>query len=309
MKVIKSLNEIKDDERKVVLTIGNFDGVHKGHREILSKIKKFSEENNLIFAVMTFVPHPMQILNPQNNFLLNSYDEKRELIKETGVDVLLEIDFNRDLSTMQPDSFIDQYILDSDNVSHFFIGHDFAFGANKKGNYDFIKSYCTNKDIEVIRLDKFVEGNTSVSSSKIRSLVDTGNITEANELLGRRFFLSGRIIKGAGRGKKIGIPTANLSFDQNRKAPKNGVYISRTRVGDQYWHSITNIGSNPTFNDEINLFVETHIFDFDNDIYGEEIRVEIIDRIRDEKKFSSVNDLIMQIKSDITKSREYFKNA
>lgn len=307
MRIIKSLSDISD--KKIAITIGNFDGVHCGHREILKRVKSECDNKNLTLVVITFVPHPIQILAPRSNFLLNTYDERRELFKKIGIEVLLELEFSRDFSTMQPDSFMDKYILQANNVEIFYIGHDFAFGANKKGNHEFIKSFCDGRNVAVTVLDKYLDSNQDVSSSCVREALDSGDIEKANSFLGRNFFVTGRVIKGEGRGRQIGVPTANLDYPEARKIPTKGVYVSKCTVGKNIWHSITNVGNNPTFNDTTKLFVETHIFDFDNDIYGEEIKVEFLHKLRDEAKFSGVNELIKQIKSDINEAKEFFKNA
>jgi riboflavin kinase/FMN adenylyltransferase len=304
MQIINSLEELS--KKKVAITIGNFDGVHTGHRKILSDIKDECSKRGVELVIVTFVPHPIQILNPRSNFLLNSYIERRELFKEVGINTVLELEFSRDFSTMEPCDFMDKYILAGENVEVFFVGHDFAFGANKKGDHNFVKDYCSKRNVDVVVLKKHLNENEETSSSHIRAALDTGDIELANQLLGRPFFISGRVIKGEGRGRQIGVPTANLDFPNERKVPQKGVYVSKCTVGGQVWHSITNIGNNPTFNDTKDLFLESHIFDFDNDIYGEEIKVEFLKKLRDEKKFDSVNDLISQIKSDVEKAKKYF---
>ena len=306
MEVINSIAEIKDV--KFSLTIGNFDGVHLGHQEILKTIKAHAESRKEKFVVMTFIPHPSQILSPRNNFLINSYAQRRQYLKDLGVDYLVEIEFNRDLSTLGPAEFMDNYILANDGLSDFFLGHDFAFGSNKSGDHNFIEDYCSDKHINVHILKKFIKDSKydSISSSTIRNEIDQGNISEANVMLGRGFMLSGTVVKGVGRGKQIGIPTANMGFDVLRKIPCRGVYTTQIKVNNQLWNSITNVGFNPTFNNNDETFVETHILDFDNDIYGQEIEVYFISKIRDEKKFSNVNELIKQINADIQEVRTYF---
>jgi len=306
MKIINSLTEITN--KKVAITIGNFDGVHSGHQKILKEISDDCKLVGLDLVVITFVPHPIQILNPRSNFLLNSYNERRELFEKAGIKTVLELEFSRDFSTMEPSEFMDKYIAVGNNVATFYVGHDFAFGANKKGDHNFVQEYCSKKNIKVHILEKHSSANFETSSSEIRSSLDQGDIEKANKLLGRPFYITGRVIKGEGRGRQIGIPTANLSFSNERKVPEKGVYVSRCTVGGQVWHSITNIGNNPTFNDTNDLFLESHIFDFDNDIYGEVLKVEFLKKIRDEKKFSSVNDLIAQIKDDIMLAKGFMKS-
>ncbi len=307
MKVVDSLKDISS--QSFSLTIGNFDGVHLGHQEILKTIKDHASSKSQKLVVMTFVPHPVQILSPRSNFLINSYAQRRSYLRDIGVDYLIEVDFNRDLSTMGPAEFMDEYIFCNSGIKDFFLGHDFAFGSNKSGDHNFIEEYCKNKNIEIHILKKFIKNSLhkSISSSSIRDAIGEGNVKQANIMLGREFMLSGTVVKGVGRGKQMGVPTANMGYEKTRKIPARGVYTTQIIVDDQLWQSITNVGFNPTFNDENEIFVETHILDFDNDIYGQEIEVYFINKVRDEKKFSSVNELISQIHEDISSVRKYFE--
>ncbi|MDD0854612.1 bifunctional riboflavin kinase/FAD synthetase [Halobacteriovorax sp. GB3] len=309
MKIVKNLSALNEEKEKFAVTIGNFDGVHLGHQSILKQIKADCEKNDLKLVVVTFEPHPIQILRPRNHFLINSYVEKRDLLKHVGIEYLCEIEFTRDVSTMSPGDFLDDFILSCGNVEKLYLGHDFAFGANKSGNHEFVQEYCKPKNIEIVLLEEFLLRKHCVSSTEIRENINIGNIEKANEMLGRDFYISGRVVRGEGRGRKIGFPTANMQFLAERIAPGKGVYISRATLGDQVWNSITNVGSNPTFNTGNDLFVETHIIDFEDNIYGNEIRIEFIKKVRDEVKFNSVNDLIDQIKNDVEVARDFFKNA
>lgn len=306
MKVIKSLDELANE--KFALTIGNFDGVHRGHQKVLNNIRKECDSSKLKLVVVTFTPHPIQILNPKEHYLINSYAERRELLSQLGIDYLFEIEFNRDVSMMDPSQFLNEFIFDKAIPDRFYLGHDFAFGAQKKGDHNFVKDFCKNKKTEVVVLCSYdVEGG-KVSSTVVRKSLEDGDVESVGKLLGRNYFIRGRVIKGAGRGRQIGIPTANLDLDRYRRYPKKGVYITKTKFGSSNWLSVTNIGNNPTFTDGNGVFVETHILDFDNDIYGNEIEVSFLKRLRDEKKFSSVNDLIDQIKQDVHLTREYFND-
>ena len=303
MKRIESLNEIDNDD--FAITIGNFDGVHIGHRSILEDIQKKCQAKSLKFVLITFKPHPLRILCPKENFLINTYTEKEKLISSLDIDYFLEIPFDRDLSTLDPSSFLDKFILTNNRIHSIYMGHDFAFGANKKGNFAFVKDYC--KKVHVEKLKEFSPDEEHVSSSIIRKHIDKGEIDRANSLLGRQFFLMGTIVKGAGRGKQIGFPTANISYSTDRITPKIGVYITTVEIREMTYFSITNIGVNPTFSEDNHKTVETYIFDFDDDIYGEDLKVSFLQRIRDEKKFNSVNELVDQIKLDVEFSKAYFK--
>lgn len=307
MKIIKNLGSLNEDGHQFAVTIGNFDGVHVGHQTILKTILDDCRKDGLELVVVTFEPHPIQILKPRNHFLINSFTEKRELLRSVGIKYLCEIDFSRDVSTLTPGSFLDEYILSCKDVKRIYLGHDFAFGANKSGDHQFVREYCQPKNIDVKLLNEFTLKEKCVSSTKIREALSLGSVEEVSKMLNRNFFISGMVVKGEGRGRKIGFPTANIRFPAERIVPAKGVYITRTQLGDQVWDSLTNIGNNPTFNTGNDIFVETHILDFDGNIYGDEITVEFIKKIRDEKKFESVNHLVDQIKKDEVLTRDFFR--
>lgn len=308
MKLISDLKEIDlQGKTQIGLTIGNFDGVHLGHRHLLAQVKKVCEQKKLKFVVMTFVPHPHQILSPHfQHYLINSYEERRSILSSLGVDYLVELEFNRDFSTKTPDEFLKTYILHYPSIKEFFIGHDFAFGVNKQGGFDFIKNTCTRLGINVEIQSEFELKNEKISSSIIREKLKTGQIELVNQLLARPYFLDGRVVKGAGRGKQIGFPTANLDLNPEITVPELGVYITQTLYKGMKFNSITNVGKNPTFTDVNKVNVETNLFDFQDDIYGESIRVNFLKKLRAEKKFESVNKLIEQIKLDVETAKRYF---
>jgi riboflavin kinase / FMN adenylyltransferase len=308
---VKDLKELKEkyNENKVHVTIGNFDGVHMGHREFLHTIKKDCVRDHAKFVVVTFIPHPLHILKTQSSFLINTYEERRELLASCGVDYILEIDFTRDFSTLTPEVFLENFIFSFDGISKIYLGHDFAFGANKSGDFHLAKTFCDKRHVELVLQQEFKVKSKPVSSTEARAAIQSGDIPKANDLLGRKYFISGRVIKGEGRGKKIGFPTANLGYSKELVIPAKGVYITQVQIKDMIYNSVTNIGVNPTFNTGYEVHVETHLLDFVHDIYGEEIRVSFIKKLREEKKFPSVNDLVKQIDSDVNETRDYFKNA
>lgn len=310
MIIVKDLRELKTtyNENKVHVTIGNFDGVHLGHREFLQQIKKDCISDHAKFVIVTFVPHPLKILKAHSGFLINTYEERRELLSSCGADYLLEIDFTRDFSTLSPEVFLSEHIFSFEGISKIYLGHDFAFGANKSGDFHVAKSFCEQRKTSLMLQQEYKIRSSSVSSTETRGAIQKGDIPKANELLGRKYFLSGRVIKGEGRGKKIGYPTANLGYDKELIIPANGVYVTQVKIKDMVYNSVTNIGINPTFNSGHEIHVESHLLDFMQDIYGDEIRVVFIKKIRDEKKFTSVNDLVDQISIDSDQAREYFKH-
>lgn len=309
MKILHNLLDIpksNDKYPEIGLTIGNFDGVHLGHRELLKKIKHDCVAKNLQFVVVTFIPHPQKILQPEKErFLINSYEQRRKLLKKLGVDFLIEARFTRDFSTLPPEQFLKEHLLTYPGLKNFYLGYDFAFGANKQGDYDLVRSLCKPLNVEVEIQPKFEFQDKVVSSSLIRDRIITGKIDEVEELLDRPFHLEGVVVKGEGRGKKIGFPTANIQVSPDLIVPQRGVYITRTNYNGMTYNSITNIGHNPTFKDTHQTHIETNLFDFDTDIYGENLDIEFLHKVRDEKKFPTVNDLIAQIKSDVVFAKEF----
>ncbi len=256
---------------------------------------------------MTFVPHPHQILSSNfKHYLINSYPERRSMLESLGVDFLIEIDFNRDFSTKRPEDFLEQFVFASDKIKEIHLGHDFAFGMNKQGSFDLVKEMGQARNIVVVVEEEYKDKDLQISSSRVRELIREGKMIEAAKFLGRPFYLSGPVIKGEGRGKKIGFPTANLQLDTDIIVPMRGVYITRTTIKGMTYNSLTNIGKNPTFNDQDVIHVETFILDFDQDIYGESLSISFLEKIRDEKKFESVNGLIEQLNHDVEKAKKYF---
>ncbi len=302
MKVYERIKDLPID-LEFGLTIGNFDGFHRGHQALLRDVNKKCSLKGIEMVVMSFVPHPIAILKNQKSFLLNTYSERRDLLAEDGVKYLVETTFTRDFSTLRPTEFLDQHIFSHQGLRLLLLGYDFAFGANKEGNHKFVKNYCVDKEVEVITQEKYTNNEEVYSSSLARKFLKEGDTLEAKKVLGRPFFIKGRVIKGAGRGRQIGFPTANIEVDFNRMVPSFGVYATFCRYRGGLYKSITNIGRNPTFNTDDGLNIETNIFDFNEDIYGEEVQILFSKKIRDEKKFPSVNELIEQIRQDVEKRK------
>lgn len=301
--VIKNLTEI--DDKNVVLLMGNFDGFHRGHVDLIEQLKKFAISKKCETCLVSFWPHPNFIFNPSNsNYLINSREEKHQYAQKL-VDYYYEIPFTRDFSTLTPDAFLENYLIKK-NVKGILVGYDFGFGTGKSGGFEDIKKLCEAHKIEVIKGVEFKYDQDSVSSSIIRGLIRDGELVKANKYLGRSFELEGVVIKGAGRGKTIGFPTANIKVNKDLLIPGRGVYVSTVNINNMNFNSITNIGFNPTFTDSHDVNVETNIFDFDKDIYGEIIKVSFYKKIRDEIKFASANELIDQIRKDCIEAKEYF---
>ena len=303
---MKTIKHVRDIQTPFVATIGNFDGFHTGHKNLIRQLVSHSIRYKAKTCVITFFPHPCEILRPDiKGFLINSYEEKKDLIEQMGIDYFLPLQFTRDFSTKNPEQFIKEY-LEEKELKAIHLGYDFSFGENKQGDCELIKKYFSNKNIDVFIQEKFCLNNERVSSSQIRNLIKVGNFEAVTALLERNFFSSGVVLKGEGRGKKIGFPTANINLDEKRVYPGLGVYITKTTYNNVVYYSITNVGVNPTFGEMRKTSIETNIFDFDDDIYGERIRVEFLKKIRPEIAFSSVNELVSQISKDVCYTREYF---
>ena len=299
MKIIHDIDSLETiGKEKFGIAIGNFDGFHVGHQEIISKMLDFCNDRNISLIIMTFVPHPRITLHKEKNFLINGYQERRNLMEKFNVEILCEINFSKELSQLCPGDFLDSYILKKKGIEYFFLGHDFSFGKDKKGNREFLEKYCSEKNISVKVLDEF-RPKEKISSSQIRILLKDGCVKKANEFLDREFFLKGIVARGSAIGKEIGFPTANLDFKEDLLIPASSVYATKVLFEEKLYLSVTNIGYNPTIQDSKKLSVETHILDFKKDIYGAEIKIFFIDKIREERKFLSYSGLKEQIAQDV----------
>lgn len=310
MQILKGFREIKESFRAPVLTIGNFDGLHLGHqsliREVVARAKKIGGQS----IVYTFNPHPQAVLAPSRGIeLINTYEEKLQLLREIGVDVVVEEPFSREFSATQPERFFSEIIVKSIAPRVIYVGYDFGFGKDRGGSLEVLKKLCATESVELhIATPLKIEGEVC-SSSRIRDYLRAGNLRAANKLLGRNFSYSGPVVKGDARGKKIGFPTANLLAGAKIQV-KTGVYATISHVDalgqTRKFLSVTNIGRKPTFHSAETqpVVVETHLFDFDENIYGNQLKVELVEYLRDERKFHSVDALVSQIKIDIAKARE-----
>ena len=289
---------------KVVL-IGNFDGIHLGHQKLISKAKKIAEQKKQKLVLITFNPHPREIINNIEMDLILPYKEKKLLLKSYGIDKIDEIKFTNKLSKLSAEEFAKEYIYKAHNPSDIVIGKNFKFGHKARGDAKLLKDSLSKKvkvhSIDIKRLDSLV-----ISSSEIKKLISKGSIEKVNKLLGRNYHISGKVIHGEKRGRLIGFPTTNLSTEWNF-LPKNGVYVSKVVISDKSYQSITNIGVRPTFNAN-SLQIESHIFDFNKNVYGKKIKIYFLARIRNEKKFETVEKLIENITKDVNFGRKYFKN-
>ncbi len=279
------------------ITIGSFDGVHKGHIDLIKQLKETGEQNNLKTAVITFVPHPKIFFKVPDFKLINTLDEKIDLLKKTEIDYLILQEFNLDFANQQPDDYI-RKLIDNYQMKILLMGYDHHFGKDKKGNFVYIKSLEDKMHFETKQIRVLKERNEPVSSSRIRELIKNGKIQEVNELLGYDFFISGKVVSGNRIGNKLGFPTANIEVDDEYKIkPKQGVYIVSSEIDGNKYYGMMNIGIRPTINGTKEIS-EVHFFNFNQNIYEKFINISFLKRLRKEKKFQSLSDLTAQLQKD-----------
>jgi riboflavin kinase/FMN adenylyltransferase len=299
MKIYRNIAEITGPFTNACVTIGNFDGVHKGHQQLFCQVVQKARSLNGTSVVITFDPHPLQVLLPGGIKLISTCQQKEELIEQSGIDVLLVIPFTTEFAKTTADSFVADLLVKKLGVKELVVGYDYAFGKGRSGNIDFLKQQGQLFGFPVTVVEACYLGEQLVSSTKIRELVREGKMAAARELLGRYYQIRGTVRVGKQRGGKvIGFPTANLKFNDEDLVPKHGVYVTQVFCEEQYYGGILNIGYNPTFGEE-QLVAETHIFDFNKDIYGKPIKVNLLQFLRSEKKFSGAKELAKQINKDV----------
>jgi riboflavin kinase/FMN adenylyltransferase len=286
------------------LTIGVFDGVHRGHCEIIRKLVADAHANHAHAVVLTFNPHPASVLTAQEIKCLTTPDERAELLGNLGVDIVITQRFTHDLSTATAFEYMSQ-LKQTLDLKHLLIGYDFALGKGREGNASRLTEIGRELGYEVEVIGALSDESGVISSTEIRKLVGTGNVSEAAKLLGYNYSLSGPVIRGAERGRTLGFPTANIDYPNQKVTPPNGIYAGWAYLGNEKFMAATNIGFNPTFTpDRQTPSLEAYLLDFSRDIYGQEVKLEFVTRIRDELKFNSVDALIAKIHEDVEKTRE-----
>jgi riboflavin kinase/FMN adenylyltransferase len=298
LKVFSSISEF-NSTKKTIVTIGTFDGVHIGHQKIIEKLIQESKSSDSESLILTFFPHPRIVLHETSSIkLLNTINEKSSLLEKMGLDNLVIHPFDKEFSNLSAEEFVKTILVDLFNVQKIIIGYDHRFGKNRAANIENLIAFGEKYGFEVEQISAQEIDSVSVSSTRIRVAITNGNMAVANEFLGYDYLLSGKIIQGKQLGRTIGFPTANLKIKENYKLiPKIGVYIVKSILQEKTVFGIMNIGLNPTVNGE-DLSIEVHFLDFDSDIYDTEITVSVIERIRDEQKFTSIDILKSQIQKD-----------
>lgn len=295
--------------RPSAVTIGTFDGVHLGHRAILERLVKTATDENLDSVLLTFFPHPRMVLQKDVQLkLINTIDERKELMKKTGLDQLVIHPFTKEFSRLTALQFVRDILVNCLNVKKIIIGYDHRFGRNRNATIEDLKEFGITYDFEVIEITAQELDEVAISSSKIRRALENGHIKTANSYLGYLFMLNGTIVKGKGIGKTLDFPTANLQVEENYKLiPKNGVYVVQTNISGERVFGITNIGTNPTFGGSVKT-IETYFLDFNEILYDKFLKLEFLKRIRDEVNFETSDNLKEAIKKDESFAREYLKS-
>lgn len=286
--------------------LGNFDGLHIGHMALINTLIRESKLNGLASVVYTFKKHPENILRKKLiTPLLLTEQKKIELLGETALDFLYFDDFNEKFSRLSPEEFVKNVLVDRLRIKLAVAGYDYRFGFQGQGDIDFLKELGKKYNFKVIVIPAIKCDNEVISSTKIRQSVIKGSLETAYKLLGRHYSITAEVVSGRRIGNTIGFPTANIHPEGYLVLPQNGVYITKTLLDGKLYNSMTNVGFNPTFEEVKQITVETHIIDFNQDIYGKKIEVFFLKKIRDEKKFDSVQNLIDQIAKDMQETREY----
>jgi riboflavin kinase/FMN adenylyltransferase len=289
-------DQIKDS----VVTIGTFDGVHLGHQKIIKRLVAIAHAEQLQALVLTFFPHPRMVVQKDSSIkLINTIDEKADLIQDLGVDHLVVKAFTKDFSRLTALEYVRDVLVNTLHVKHIIVGYDHHFGRNRTANIKDLKEYGAFYGFKVTEIDAQEVGDVAVSSTKIRTALKEGAIKEANQFLGYPFMLNGSVVKGKGLGKTIQFPTANLKIEESYKLiPKKGVYLVHALIDNELVYGMLNIGTNPTVSAANTLSVEVFFFNFNKNLYDTELSIHILDRIREEIKFTDLEALKVQLERD-----------
>lgn len=309
MRIYYSLEDFSPVENLVV-TIGTFDGVHLGHRKLIRRILDLSSEISGESLILTFFPHPRMVLYPNEHQieLLNTAAEKISLLEEAGIQHLIIQPFDREFSELSAEEFVRKVLVNKLKVRKLVIGYDHRFGKQREGSFEDLIKLAPKYDFQVEEIPEEDVNNIAVSSTRVRKALKEGDVETAAALLGRPYSLSGTVIHGNKIGRTIGFPTANLHIAEDYKLiPGNGVYIAKVEVQKESHFAMVNIGNRPTIEDRGELRVEVYILDFDRDIYGSELTVHLLKKIRDDKKFASLDELTTGIKDDLLFALNYIR--
>lgn len=304
MEIYRCIEEIPETLGRTVATIGNFDGVHLGHREIFRRVRRRAEQERAASVVVTFVPHPLKVIPDRNRQiqLINTYAEKETLIEASGMDCMLAIPFTTDFASISPREFVADVLVKRLSVTHLIIGYDYSFGRNRQGDVTTLRELGREFGFTVEVLEPIGHHGMVYSSSNVRSLITQGDVAGVVPLLGRHFSLGGIVVKGHGRGVDLGFPTANIQSDKDL-VPSCGVYAVKVKLDETLHDGACNIGNNPTFGND-HVSIEVYLFDFNEELYGKELRIYFVARIREERTFPGINELTLAIAADVAHCRD-----
>jgi riboflavin kinase / FMN adenylyltransferase len=291
-----------------VLTIGNYDGLHLGHKRIIERVKEKARELSGTSMLMTFDPHPLTILKPDMHLgLITPLPLKRVLIEETGIDVLFVLPFTAVFRLIPPEAFVEKILLGSLGIKGLIVGYDFRFGKDGRGDTSMLRIFAERYGFSFEVVGAITLGGEKIGSNRIRKLILDGDMKKAGQFLGRPYAIQGRVAQGEGRGRTLGFPTINLDT-RYELIPKQGVYITEVDIAGKRFSSVTNIGNNPTFQGK-SVTIETHVIDFSGDLYDREAILYFHERVRDEIRFKTIEDLKTRIALDVETARSYFKTS
>lgn len=311
MQVYRSLEAVPHGT-PVALTLGTFDGVHLGHRRIIERTQQAARETQGRSLLLTFDPHPREVIGRkgEQTYLLTTVDERIDLLRETGLDACLVLPFTRDLSVLDASTFFQEYVLRRLHAAQVVVGVDHAFGKGREGNAEALRELGQRHGVRVTVVGELLMDGVKVSSTAIRRSLAEGRVRRASAFLGRPYDIAGVVVRGEGLGGQLGFPTANIEVSSPEKLlPRSGVYVVRARFGDEVREGIMNLGQRPTVSRQMHISMEVHIFTFSGDLYGMHMRVELLERLRDEIRFDSVAQLTAQIESDIAFAKEYLSRT
>ncbi|GAA4972876.1 bifunctional riboflavin kinase/FAD synthetase [Algibacter aquimarinus] len=308
MSKVQNIEEYKSVQ-PTVITIGTFDGVHIGHQQIIKRLINTGKTENLKSVILTFFPHPRMVLQKDSNIkLINTIDERSQILDDLGLDYLLIKKFTKDFSRLSAEDFVKQILVDKLKAKKIIIGYDHRFGRNRNADINDLKTFGETFNFEVEEISMQEINDVAVSSTKIRNALKDGDIMRANKFLGYNFMLNGTVVEGKGLGRTLQFPTANILIEEDYKLiPKQGVYIVNSKIKNKLYFGMMNIGENPTVdgNEET---IEVHFFGFNKDIYGRKIQINLLKHIREEQKFESVDALKNQLNKDKKTALDYIEN-
>ena len=299
MQVFDSIKDLTKN-KNTILTLGTFDGIHPGHLKIIDKLVSCSKEKGCRNVVITFHPHPRTVLSSGNDVkMLTTQEERKNLLEKNGVENFLTINFTKEFASLTAEQFIYDYLINGIGLTEIVLGHDHHFGKGRGGNVDLLKKIGEKENFSVTIVDAFYINDEIVSSTKIRNAISEGNLKRANTLLGRNYSFSGTVVGGDKRGRELGYPTANIKLSSQEKLlPAIGIYAVKVLLENEQHIGLLSIGNRPTFYNEGELVTEVYIYNFNREIYGDVVTIELIDRLRGEEKFNSAEDLINQMNKD-----------